>query len=315
MEKNQKIAKYIQDFGRGSSIGLLDPFCKIFQTQGIEGAIGYREKFGCIVIFGDPVCRKEDTPMLVQAFQEHFHNKSIVYVLVSNEFKNLAGKAYISVGNEIILNPQAEILHGHEARHLRNKLNHATENGISVHEYQDENVKEEMQEVAQKWLKERRGLQIYYTHVDLFSNPYGKRWFYAKRNGKIVGLLVINRIHQGWVINQSMTTEDAGIGTSELLIIELLRVLKREGCSYVVASVVPTLFLNEMEGFSPLSTWVAKGFYKIAKYLFKLHKREEYWGKFKPQKAPSYFLFSSPKITPCKILAIMHAFNATVAAK
>lgn len=319
MDEREKISKYVQDFGSAASIGLLDPHCKIFQIPEIKGVIGYRSKFGSIVILGDPVCAKEDIPQLTQAFYDHFkkQKKNIIYAMASESFKEWAitngCNARIAIGSEIILDPRIDILNGSAARLLRKKLNHSEGEGVTVNEYlsQNKELENEMEQVAKNWVKARSGIQVFLSHIDLFTNEWGKRWFYAMHRDQVVGVVLLNKIdaHNGWVLNLLMTTPEAPNGTSELLVMSVLETLKQEGYTYLTTGTVPGAELTEIEGLGSFSTWIGRNIYKLSKYFFNLSGRTLYWDKFQPQTKKSYLLFTSPKVTLSNTLAILNAFN------
>lgn len=316
------IADKVCRWGSSSSVVLLDPSCKVFRVPHIDGIIGYRHDFGCAVVFGEPLCSNEDKPYLVHAFQNYCKDnfRNVIYTAVSGEFAKWAmkdfGSALMEVGKELVIDPHCNPAVGGKARALRNKLSFSKRQGVVVQEYllDDEKLEKAIEEAGASWLAARSGPQIYLANVFLFKDPAGKRWFYARHNDKIVGVLLLNKLeaHQGWVLNLLMATPEAPNGTSELLVMSVIEALRKEDCSYLSCGVTPAAEIGEMLGFSPLSVWVARTAFKTIKKIFHLDGRRKYLQKFQPAGEPSYLLFSSSRIGPREILSVMRALNVTL---
>ncbi len=312
----------IQRFGSPASITLLDSAFKTFKDPSIDGVIGYRIEFGCAVVFGDPVCSKEDAPALALAFAEFCKKEGlkIVYAIVSKEFANTAlqnnYKALIEFGEVLSINPQRDPQKGSKGRELRKKVYHSTREGVTVEEYlwQDEKLERSLEEVAVSWLKARQGPQIYMAHLNLFSDRLGKRWFYAKKGNRVVGVLLLNRLEacQGWLLHLLLANPDAPLGTTELLVAKALEQLCQEGCTYATFGVMPGSTLGEIVGLGSFTTWVTRRVFNISKRIFNLDKRKRYWKKFSPDCEPSYFVFSESTIGVREILGIMRSMNVSV---
>lgn len=322
-EKKYQLADYIQRHGNATSIALFDPVFKIFKTPSVEGIIGYRDESQCAVVFGDPICDPKDMPTLTHAFHDYCqeHNKSIIYSLTSQSFKDWALKEKlchlsIEVGNEIILSPfdDPRLKTGHDPRLLRNKWNQAQRNHIIFKEYvgSDPALEKHMNEVAHAWGDNRNGPQLYFGYIDLFAHRTNKRWFYTEQNGEILTVLMLNRIdiHQGWVINLLLRKPQAPTYLSEVTLLGALDILRNEQCNFLSVGPMPGLQLGSMEGFGTFTQLLARNTYKIAKKIFKLEERQRFWKKFEPHKAPMFVLFSNPRVKLRELKGIMKAFNA-----
>jgi len=320
-DTRQNIVKLIRKWGETNTDGLLDPSCQFYSTPAIEGIIGYRIESNNAVVFGDPLCAPENMGGLALAFQKHCEEQKlgVVYTIVSEEFANwghqhLSG-ALVEFGEKFVLNPQDNPMDhtGSKAVLVRKKVKHALKDGATVHEYlgDDPKVRKEIEQVAQGWLKGRQGPQIYLSHVHLFDDQYGKRWFYALQNGHVVGFLVINQIqaHQGWLLNHVMWSKEAAHGTSELLVISVLEALQKEGSKLVLIGPVPAKQLGKISGLNPVISTLVRGLYKAARILFHLKGHETFWEKFQPTVKRSYLMFPKGNLTFSSISALFRAFN------
>lgn len=324
INKQHSIADYIARWGNSASIALLDPTCKIFSMPSIEGIIGYRIESNNIIVFGDPLCAPEHVADLALAFYTQFHDtvNNIIYVSSSQDFTDLSlktnFKAAIGVGYEIILDPTHDPREGtgKKASLLRGKYNQAVRYGVTVHEYTeyDADVEEAINNVGETWIKSRKGLQMYSHHVDIFVHREHKRYFYAKHEDIIVAVLMLNRLnaYQGWVLSFLMVLQEAPKGTSELILIFALDVLRKESCTFFSIGMVPISHLNPITGLGFFTTWFAKNVYAAAKRAFGFGERHRYWKKFHPTIQTSYLVLAKPKIGVGGVLGIMRAFNANV---
>lgn len=319
MEDRQQAAALIMRLGHPPASVLYDPHYLMFMVPGIDGFVGYRVESKCAVVTGDPVCAENDMPALAFAFHEHCQKNgwSVIYLIVSEHFCRWAvGKvcrASVRYGEELIVDPAIDPSKGRKGEKLRWKVHKAVEDGVVIHEYLGHHIdlEKDIELASNRWLKSRKGPQIYLADLDIFACRFGKRWFYAKKEDRIVGLLVINRVdkHDGWVLNLLMATPDSPVGTSEHLMMTVIEQLRAENCHFFSLGAAPRKSLSEIVGLNPLSTLIARVFFKIANWLFHLHSRRQFLKKFLPTSVPSYLLFSQSKIGLNELRAIKKSTN------
>lgn len=203
---------------------------------------------------------------------------------------------------------------GKKASLLRNKYNQAMRDGIIVEEYSqyDEHIEEEMQKIRESWLNNRKGPQLCLLQIDIFRERAHKRYFYAHYKGRIIGLLMLNRIdaHHGWVLNILMVSPDAPTVTSEFLIINTLAKLREESCHFFSVGTLPATSLGKFEGLGKFSQWCTRGLYRTAKKIFRLEDRQRYWKKFYPEARPVYIVFSQSGVKLTEAYGIIRALSA-----
>lgn len=316
------LPEMIRRWGNSASITLLDPKCQIFSPPQIEGAIGYRPEAGCAIVYGDPVCAANELAPLTEAFH-HFcreQNLSPIYTTVSKEFADWAYErfkgALVEVAEELVVDPQNDPSLGQEGRMLRKKVKHSIAEGVAVYEYDqhDPVLEKAIEEVAEKWLGGRKGPQIFLSHVHLFEEKTGKRCFYAKQHGKIVGALLMNQLEsmKGWVIYLLMATPDAAHGTTEQLVMRAIESLRKEGCRFLSLGGTPAVQMGAVKGLGLFSSWVARSGFNLSKKFFGLDKRRVYWKKYMPVSRSSYLLFSQSKIGFREVVGLLRAFNVSL---
>lgn len=319
---HQLIDSLIHKWGGPISEAIFEAPCHFFQVPDIEGFIGYSLQSGCAVIYGEPVCSPEDKLHLALAFHHYCqqHKLESIYICVSEHFAKLAikngYKVLIEVGENIVLDPTHNPMEGSKGYRLRNRTHHASKLGLNVYEYivEDKAMEEAIQNVGNTWLKARHGPQIHLGEINFFDHRNGKRWFYVENKEKeVIGTALLSRLdaHEGWLLKYLMVVPDTPRGTSELMMTHILKELNREGCCYITYGMVPGENLGEIIGLSRYSAYLARGGFKLAKWIFHLEQRKLYWQKYHPQTEPCYVLFSSPRIGLKQIRALLSALKIT----
>lgn len=319
-DKKDQIVDCVRRWGGSTSDAILDPLCEIFHLPEVDGLIGYRQSFRRAVVFGDPVCCPSKIPLIVSAFHDYCASKNLqpIYVSASQKFANWAIKnitaSAIEFGEELSLNPHEDPREkkGEYPSLVRRKVKRALKEGASVEEYvgNDPKLEAEIVEMGKKWRADRKGLQIYISNIHLFENRPGKRWFYAKQNDRVIGILVLNevRLHQGWHANHLMVVREAPNGTSELLIIKALETLRHENYNFMgfgsVVSAEPKLI-----GFYPFYSWVIPKMMKLAYRIFNVDTNKKFLSKFLPTAAPSYLVFTRKKFGLKDGLGLIRSMN------
>lgn len=314
----------VRRWGGSTVDAVLDPHCRIFQTPGIEGVIGYKQELDCAIVFGDPLSSPENKMPLARAFKRYCLEKNwnSIYIIASKDFADQyraeEDVALFKYGEELYLDPHDNPINktGVHASLVRRKTRHATREGVTIQEYSgsDEEVEKQIEQVGLSWLKGREGPQIHISNVHLFENRMGKRWFYALKEQKIIGVVLLNELkaHQGWLLNHLMPIPGASNGTPELLIVSVLNQLAKESCKYITFGSVPAQKLDEVNGLGWASTYFAKLCYAMASRIFYLEGRGMFWRKFMPESKPCYLLFSNPRLSLKDLRALMRALNVTL---
>lgn len=316
-----QVEKNIHRWGCAASEAILDAPFEFFRVPNLSGFIGYRVESGCAIVFGDPVCPPEQSTALAESFSQFCNqqNVNIIFIMTGEKFTKWAMEnmcnVKLRIGNELIFNPQEDIMKGSKAYKLRNKINHARSEDLVVKEYikHDLQIEESLLEVGKKWLKGRRGPQVFIGDLDFFKTKDNKRWFYVKQNDAYVALALLSKLEaqDGWLVKYSMGIPEAPRGTTEFLIASILEILKNENCRFLTLGMVPSNQIDEMKGLDRISAWMAPKVYMIVKWLFNLGSRQIYWEQFRPKKAPSYVLFKNSYIGYKEMKALTKALKIT----
>ena len=317
----QEYVKLVRKWGYTNTGGLLEESTHTFFLEGIEGFIGYHLNENNAIVFGDPVSAPENKGILALAFQKECESKQLgtVYTMASLVFaewavKHLSASA-LEWGENYLSDPRVNPIDksGVKASLVRRKSKHALKEGVVVREYHPPNLEIEAQieKLGQEWLEHRKGVQLHLSHLNLFKDTEGKRWFYAEQKGKIVGLGMLNALEsmQGWLLNHVIISPDAAHGVPELLIVKILEAGEQEGCCFVVMGPAPAKRLKKILGANPFVAGAARCIYAGANLILHFGRFGMFWDKFQLETEGSYLVFPKGNLSYKSIRSLLDAFN------
>lgn len=320
-QSRQDLVKLVRKWGYTNTGGLLEENTHAYSCNGIEGFIGYHLKNSNAVVFGDPVCAPENKAALALAFQKECESKKIdvVYAMASLDFAkwavdNLSAIA-LEWGENYLCDPRENPIDktGVKASLVRRKSKHALKEGVVVKEYHpiDPNIETQIENLGRQWLEKRKGVQIHLSHLNLFKDQEGKRWFYAQQGDKIVGLGMLNALEsrQGWLLNHVMISPDAAHGVPELLIVKMLETVDLEGCHCIVMGPAPCVRLKEILGANAFLAWTARLLYAGANLILHFGRHGMFWKKFQLETKGTYLVFPRQNLSYKSIRSLLNAFN------
>lgn len=311
LTKIEHLALAIKRLGNPESTILLHSSCLIFQIPEVDGIIGYHKIGSCAIVIGDPICLPKDVAQLTNAFRLHCQEQKlkVIYFLVHRDFAHWAidhdYPTLIHVGEELSINPT----NFQKSQKLRWKINQAIKHNIVVKEYKnfDALLEKQIKMTIDTWLKEKHGPQMHLGEID-FSTAAANRIFYAQKEDKIVGLLLISPLEkiQGWTVNSYFALLDASVGTTELLISTALDSLSNDNCQFLCLGIRSKL--GEIKGLNPVSKFLANFIFKAVRWNFKLDAKATYLNKYRPQ-AQSVFILSRDKLSLLDFFSLNKLLN------
>lgn len=315
--ERMRVVELVRKWAEVNTDGILDKTTQHFSVPHIEGVIGFRIELGNAVVYGDPVCAPADKVALAKEFESYCSSRNMhaIYIIVSEEFAHLLIEhlpfSLIEFGRKFVLDPIKYL--GAQTSLVRKKIRQSSRNGVEISEYTggDLQIEESIQQVATAWIQARKGIQVYLAEPSLFADRLGKRWFYAKQEGKIIGFALLNKLQsqQGWLLNNVMISKDAPSGVSEHLVVAALEKLEKEKCRVVLIGPVPAKELGKIIGLGKIITRLAELAYKAIKKVCRLDGHEIFWEKFQPDLKSSYLLFPKKRFRPSSVLALLRALN------
>lgn len=313
VDSDRSLASVVKRMGGPVSTILLDSPSSVFHQEGIDGAIGYIVVNRCAVVIGDPLCSQKSWHPLVGAFQSYCAKMglSILYLLASDEFAKWATdhgcQTSIKVGEELLL----DTVEFKMKQKLRWKVNQAVQQGVTFSEctVPSGDFVNRVKMTVQEWLSTRRGPQIHLGSCDFFASPYN-RTFFAKWNGKMVGLLALSPVdlNKGWVVTTYLALDESPVGTTELLITSVIEALAKEECRSLCLGAVGGEKVGEMVGLSRFSTWMVRLLFQFSEWAFNLDAKRIYLHKYHPKASPKYLLANS-SLGWSQLMAIKKVLN------
>jgi phosphatidylglycerol lysyltransferase len=244
------------------SLVSIAPGASAWMVPGVEGAIVYGE-FGRVwLAAGDPIGKPEDVRELVEGFLAAAKKaKRILAFVPATENFARQGKALnltaLKIGAAPYFDLQAWNPRGNSAKKMRAGLNQALRSGVRIELISDLNepIKHEVANLCLDWLKSRPAATTFgwLLALDPFLRFESKKLFAARdKNDRMIGLLSVSPIpaRNGWYLEDVLRAETAPAGTSDLLVVEILKHLKAEGAALATLGTTPLA----KEGEDKLST-------------------------------------------------------------
>jgi len=310
VEPQKGIGNEVQGWGSSLSELLLDSSFEEFRLNRVPGFIGYREIPGFAIVIGDPVTPPEYQETLASGFFEYAKERKLqlIYFGVSRDFTDKC-PVKIQMGEELIFDPYNDPLEGPKGSRLRNKIQFAKKNGLSVKEfiYGDVRTEKALRKVVNEWVTARKGPQLYFGDIEFFNFYDSSRCFYVKNGEQYYGAALLKAIDakEGWLLKHHIARHDAPRGTTEMLLVGILETLRKEKCHYLTYGVVPPKSITNIQGLGKVSSWGITQIYAFIRWFFGLRTRMAFWEKFQPSMKPAYILFSSGRFSLGHLRALM----------
>ena len=301
-----------------------------------QGAVAYNE-FGKVwLVPGDPLADAENLTTVTDGFlrQARAEGRVVGFMPVTERFakhSDRLGLRAVKIGSAPYFDLATWAPRGDRAKKARAGVNQARRAGVRVAEVVDidERFVRETACLFKSWVTTRRSAIkfAWLFSVDVFQHKERKKYFTARDvNGKLVGFLAASPIpaRDGWYLEDVLRAKNAPNGTNDLLIVEVLDLLKRSGAKLATLGTAPMA----MEGPIDPEVYNSRVLGKIARVvavLFSFFYNFEGVRRFKTKFAPSWWeseyvliskeLSAPPRIIRAFVHAIVPAGPATLVAR
>lgn len=331
------LQKLIEQHGRISHMGILDPSYSFFLSTARDAALYYKIKHKIAVIGGNPLCEPHRYTSFLAEFAvfRKKHHLGIAYLGASEDFAEYAvkQKGWVSMrwGTERALNPTTnEILLEKEGKRIikQNKaLLDPKKGGLQVDVYvpsqrEDPVLQAQLKEIYDNWCAARNASgepQAYMTVFEPFALPQLMIYVYTTdvKTGRPNGFSALRRIGAsgGYHIDPYCATPDAPRGTTDLLIYSSMALLNRAGIPYLGLGFQPSTELTEITGMSTSMRDISKSAYRKTFAKVPIGGKQAFYDRWHPDPAYDKGLYLIyPDGTPDLRhgLAIMHFSNISV---
>ena len=225
----------------------------------VDGVVPYGIVGDTVVVNGDPTCRDEDFPQLLDEFKEFCLKSAHKLFILSitdhflEEYKK-QGFGTVKCGEEARFKLADYEISGKKGAKMRMNINHAKKAGITVCEYKilekkDPALEAEFNRITDEWLQGKKSSMLKFTMGTLgLDNPMDRRYFYAvDESGTMVAYIVFVPFlgKNGYMADMTRHGKKAPGGVMELIMYEAFQVFKEEGVEYASLGVAPLAGLKE----------------------------------------------------------------------
>ena len=282
-----------------------------------QGAVAYNE-FGKVwLVPGEPLTTVENLAKVTDCFLRKARAKGRVvgFMPATQQFARQCGGLglrAVKIGSAPYFDLATWAPRGDRAKKARAGVNQARRAGVRVAEVVeiDQRLVRETACLCKSWLATRRSALRFewLLTVDLFLHKERKKYFTARdASQRLVGFLAASPIpaREGWYLEDILRSKDAPNGTADLLVVEVLGSLKRDGAKIATLGTA----LMAMEGSfdpevrdSPSLSKAAQFLANCVSIFYNFDGVRHFKAKFAPSWWESeYVLMSQDLTTPLRI--------------
>jgi|GEM_PF-219633 len=291
---------------------------RLWSSPETDGAISFNE-FGKVwLVPGEPLASPDSQVALTDRFLRAARAKgrTVGFLPVSERFakhsKQLGLRA-VKIGSAPYFDLATWSPRGDRAKKARAGINHAFRAGVRVTKVNsiDEKLIRETERLCKSWLTTRRSptkLGWLFT-IDLFQHSERKKYFTAHdATGRLVGFLAASPIpaRQGWYLEDVLRLPDAPTGTADLLVVEALKSLKRDGAKLATLGTAPMALEGTIDSLvqcSPKLSQVTRFVAAVFTIFYNFDGVRRFKAKFAPSWWESeYVLISENTTAPPRVI-------------
>jgi pimeloyl-ACP methyl ester carboxylesterase len=291
---------------------------RLWSCPETEGGVGFND-FGKVwLVPGDPLASTDNQVAVADGFLRAAseQGRTVGFIPATERFAKHSGRLglrAVKIGSAPYFDLATWAPRGDRAKKARAGVNQARRAGVQVTEVIniDQTLIRETVCLCKSWLTTRRSPTKFgwLFAVDLFQHSDRKKYFTARDpNGRLVGFLAASPIpaRQGWYLEDVLRLPEAPNGTADLLVVEVLKSLKRDGAKLATLGTAPMA----MEGILDSSVHDSSKLSKVARVVasvFAVFYNFAGVRRFKAKFAPSwweseYILVSQNITAPPRII-------------
>jgi phosphatidylglycerol lysyltransferase len=301
-----------------------------FVSDRTGGLIAYVRRGAVVIAAGDPLCEPADQAACLEEFRAwcDAQGRHCLVLTASERLADLArplGFSAIPVGASPYFDVQTYSPRGDRPKKVRSAANQARRLGLVVREYRpaalrDAELEAAMLDVCHRWAASHRVQQLsFLLRLEPFAYAAEKRYFVATRNGRVEGFLACSPIYarKGWYFEDLLRRPDATNGTTELLVLEAIRMLRAEGYELATLGASPLMPIDasvpghraEDRADHPHLLRALDLVYRYGDALYQFRSLHHYKAKYAATRwEVDYCLCWPPAVGPRLVLSVFAAF-------
>ncbi|GAO16360.1 uncharacterized protein UV8b_00282 [Ustilaginoidea virens] len=301
-------------YSRTLHMVLLDPSYHVFASPRGRGALLYKVAQRTLVVVGDPMCCKGEMGAMLDELQRFRSARRLrlAFMGVSESFLEHAHEkrwASLRIGRERVLNPLAnKVLDRRAGKRIlsqNRQLLDPDRFALRLAMYApgvagiDAGVEAALDALYGDWCAAKLAAgggktpQAFITSYQLFSHRSKTAFLLARdRDGRLCGMAMLREVgaHAGFHIDPCIAAPDAPRGTTDLLVVTAMRLLRRAGLSYLSLGVEPASEVGGGGGGDDGSRWrvgdmLANAAYRAVTRARDVQGKRAYYDKFHPDPA------------------------------
>lgn len=321
-----KAAELLRLHGRNSlSWQILNPGTSLWLSRDGEAVTGYVLQGKTRIAGGAPVTEPANLKRAALEFEEEARREgqSVCYfgaeTWLKEVFEEDEGHRIVLLGAQPVWNPRLWQETLSQKPSVRELIRYASRRGVTVEETPAAEAESgrEYEACLNEWLTSRKlPVLKFLIDPDVLSNTYGRRFFSARREGKLIGFLSLAPVagRKGWLIEHIFRGRNAVRGMNELLADFAMKTVAGEGADFATLGLAP---LSQKAGLSyrmnPVWLRVAYNWlYARASNFYNFSGLDAFKSKFRPHRwEPVYAIINKERFCPFTFYRILGAFCST----
>lgn len=287
-----------------------------------EATVVYRRLGKVAVVSAAPLAAAENIATVTRKFLAYCQEQKMDCLMapVGPEFARVAkecGMGLLGIGESGYFNLREWKPRGDKCKKVRAGINQARGAGVVIERYdprknQNRWLRTEIEQLCQAWIGTREVDALgWLLELDPFFLSEHKRYFLARREGKVEGLLACSPIpgRNGWYLEDLIRHPQAERGVSELLVVTALEQLAAEGAVLATLGTSPLAGIKANGQFKQLSR-ILKMVYEHLDSFYHFKDLHRFKAKFAPSFIePEYIALYPPKIKTRMVISILSIFD------
>jgi len=292
---------------------------RLWTCRETEGAVVFND-FGKVwLVPGEPLTSAGSQASLADRFLQaaSAEGSSVGFLPVTERFakhSSQLGLRAVKIGSAPYFDLATWAPRGDRGKKARAGINQAHRAGVRVTHVVniDEKLIRETNCLCKSWLTTRRSpIKFRWLFaLDLFQHSERKKYFTARdATGRLVGFLAASPIpaRNGWYLEDVLRLPDAPNGTADLLVVEVLKWLKRDGAKLATLGTAPMAMEGSIDPFircSPRLSKVTRAVARVFSIFYNFDGVRRFKAKFAPSWWESEYALVSQNITaPPRIIS------------
>lgn len=297
-------------------------------VPGKGAAIGFLVSGRYAIVWGNPLCPVSDFRPVAEKFVAWTakHQLKPLWCCIDLDMEKVLSEepfswTVVSCVKEDYLDPTIAKDQSRLDKRVRTKINKAERAGLHIWEESqhlpDQKWLDQAEEGMAAWQANRKGLQIHVTDLQPWRDVEHRRYFYGRakvsekdEEERLVAMVVLTRVHDGWVVKWALEFPFAPKGTSEGMIMHVIEKLSEEG-EHNLSFGASGGELKAISGIKGITFQALSKTYNGIANGFHLSNKSEFRAKFNAGEAMLYIAYPKDSLGMKGIDAIISALKVS----